>query len=81
MARQHPKGRDGTTFVTIEDETSDAQAILWPDVHRRYRRELGSQVMVISGEVSRYDGAPNLIAAEVRALRSPARMPNSHDWR
>ena len=80
VARQHPKGRDGTVFVTIEDETGDAQAILWPDVHRRYRRELGSQVVVISGEVSRYDGTPNLTAWEVRALRSPAKMPNSHDW-
>ena len=81
VARQHPKGRDGTTFVTIEDETGDAQAILWPDVHRRYRRELSSQVVVISGEVSRYDGTPSLTASEVRALRSPAKMPNSHDWR
>ena len=75
VARQHPKGRDGTVFVTIEDETGDAQAILWPDVHRRYRRELSSQVVVISGEVSRYDGAPNLTASEIRVLRSPARMP------
>ena len=80
VARQHPKGRNGTTFVTIEDETSDAQAILWPDVHARYRRELSSQVVVISGEVSRYDGTPNLTASEVHALRSPAKMPNSHDW-
>ena len=81
VARQHPKGRDGTTFVTIEDETGDAQAILWHDVHRRYRRELGSQVVVISGEVSRYDGTPNLRATEVRALRSPAKMPEAHDWK
>ena len=83
VARQHPKGRDGTTFVTIEDETGDAQAILWPDVHRRYRRELrqpgrGHK----SGEVSRYDGTPNLTAWEVRALRSPREDAGSaHDWR
>lgn len=29
VARQHLKGRDGAIFVTIEDETEDAQVILW----------------------------------------------------
>ena len=80
IARQHPKGRDGTIFVTIEDETGDAQAILRPHVYARCRRELNSQVVIISGEISRYDGTANLTASEVRALRSPAKMPNSHDW-
>ena len=56
VARQHPKGRDGTIFVTIEDEIGDAQAILCPHVYARYRRELGSQVVIISGEISRYYG-------------------------
>ena len=30
IARQHPRGQDGTVFVTIEDETGDVQLILWP---------------------------------------------------
>ena len=53
VARQHPKGRDGITFVTIEDETGDTQVVLWPDVHKRFRRELRSQVVLIAGEISR----------------------------
>ncbi len=81
VARQHPKGKDGTIFVTIEDETGDTQVILWPDVYRRYRRELGSQVVLIAGEISRWDGTSNTIVSEVRALRSGVRMPRSHDWR
>ena len=80
MARQHPKGRDGTIFVTIEDETGDAQVILWSDVYKRYRRELGNQVVLIAGEISRWDGTSNTIVSEVRALRSGVRMPRSHDW-
>ena len=28
VARQHPRGQDGTVFVTIEDETGDVQLIL-----------------------------------------------------
>ena len=81
VARQHPKGRDGTIFVTIEDETGDAQVILWPHIYKRYRRELGSQVVLIAGEVSRWDGTSNTIVSEVRALRSGVRMPEAHNWR
>ena len=81
VARQHPKGRDGTTFVTIEDETGDAQVVLWPDVHKRFRRELRSQVVLIAGEISRWDGTSNTIVSEVRALHSGVRMPEAHNWR
>ncbi len=80
VARQHPKGRDGTIFVTIEDETGDAQVILWPHIYKQYRRELGSQVVLIAGEISRWDGTSNTIVSEVRALRSGARMPEAHNW-
>ena len=81
VARQHPKGRDGTIFVTIEDETSDAQVILWPLVYKRYKGELGSQVVLITGEISRWDGTSNTIVSEVRALRSGVMMPEAHNWR
>ncbi len=80
VARQHPKGRDGTIFVTIEDETGDAQVILWPHIYKQYKRELGSQVVLIAGEISRWDGTSNTIVSEVRALRSGVRMPNAHNW-
>ena len=68
-------------FVTIEDETGDAQVILWPHIYSQYRRELGSQAVLIGGEVSRWDGISNTIVSEVRALHSGVRMPRSHDWR
>ena len=32
VARQHPKGRNGTVFVTIEDEIGDMQIIVWQDL-------------------------------------------------
>ena len=37
VARQHPRGRDGTVFVTIEDETGDVQVIVWSDLFARRR--------------------------------------------
>lgn len=81
VARQHPKGRDGTIFVTVEDETGDSQAILWPHIYKQYRRDLDSQVVLIAGEISRWDGTSNTIVSEVRALRSGVRMPEAHNWR
>ena len=81
VARQHPRGQDGTVFVTIEDETGDVQMILWPRVFARCRRELGSQVVEVRGEVSRWDGTTNVIVSDLRAVSSGVSMPPSHDWR
>ena len=81
VARQHPRGKNGTVFVTIEDETGDVQVILWPQVFARRRRELKSRVILVDGAVSRWDGTTNVIASDVRAVPSAVRMPQSHDWR
>ena len=81
VARQHPRGKDGTVFVTIEDEQGDVQVIVWPRVFARRRRELKSRVILVDGEVSRWDGTTNVIASDVRAVPSAVRMPQSHDWR
>ena len=71
VARQHPRGRHGTVFVTIEDEEGDTQIILWGQVFARYRRVLGSRVLLVSGTVSRYDGTANVIASHVQARPHP----------
>ena len=68
VARQHPRGRDGTVFVTIEDEVGSVQLILWPRVFARHRRALGSQVILAKGKVSRWDGTTNVIVSAVQAL-------------
>ena len=80
VARQHPRGRDGTVFVTIEDEVGSVQLILWPRVFARHRRALGSQVILAHGVVSRWDGTTNVIVSAVRALDASVSMPASHDW-
>ena len=80
VARQHPHGRDGTVFVTIEDATGDVQVIVWRDLFARRRRELGSQVVEVTGRVSRWDGTTNVIATDLRVIPSGAAMPPSHDW-
>ena len=80
VARQHPRGLEGTVFVTIEDETGDVQLIVWPRVFARYKRELGNHVLLAKGVVSRHDGTTNVTMSSVRTLDVGARMPDAHDW-
>ena len=81
VARQHPRGKEGTVFVTIEDETGDVQLILWAKVFAMRRRELGSQVILVRGVVSRWDGTTNIVVSDVRRVDTGVSMPDAHDWR
>ena len=81
VARQHPRGQDGTVFVTVEDETGDVQIILWPQVFARFRRALGSQVLLVRGVVSRWDGTTNVVVSHMERIDTRVQMPTAHDWR
>ena len=78
--RQHPRGENGTVFVTVEDEHFYTQLILWPDVFHRCRDALRSPVIKAIGKVSRWDGTANVIASSVEAVNVPDGLPRSHDW-
>ena len=80
VARQHPKGREGTVFVTIEDEVGDVQLIIWPKVFERCRKQLSSRVILAHGVISKWDGTVNVIASDVRAINVRVKLPKSHDW-
>ena len=80
VARQHPRGMEGTVFVTIEDETGDVQLIVWPQVFAKYKRELGNHVLLARGVVSRHDGTTNVTLSSVKTLDVGTRMPAAHDW-
>ena len=46
----------------------------------RYRRVLDSRLLLVTGAVSRYDGAANVIASRVQALPTHVPLPSAHDW-
>ncbi|MDE2988915.1 MAG: DNA polymerase III subunit alpha [Chloroflexota bacterium] len=81
IARQHPRGRDGTVFITIEDETGDVQSIVWHDVFARSRRALSNQLILLGGRIDRWDGTTNIVAERIRVIEAGIRMPSAHDWR
>ena len=80
IARQHPKGQEGTVFVTIEDEEGDVQLILWPTVFARRRRQLQSRIILARGVVSRWDGTTSLVVTDLQAIDPQVSMPAAHDW-
>jgi error-prone DNA polymerase len=80
IARQHPRGKEGTVFVTIEDETGEVQVILWPRVYARHHRDLRSQVLLIRGKVSRWDGTTTVTVSHVEPVGAGVPMPDAHDW-
>ena len=81
IARQHPRGRDGTVFITIEDETGDVQSIVWRDVFARSRRALSNQLILLGGRIDRWDGTTNIVAERIDVIEAGIRMPSAHDWR
>ena len=80
IARQHPRGQDGTVFVTIEDETGDVQTIVWPKVFAKCRRALSNQLILLQGHIDRWDGTTNIVAESIEAIGADIRMPTAHDW-
>ena len=80
IARQHPKGQEGTVFVTVEDEEGDVQLILWPAVFARRRRQLQSRIILARGVVSRWDGTTSLVVSDLQAIDPQVSMPAAHDW-
>ena len=46
----------------------------------RYKMELGNDVLLASGVVSRHDETTNLPMSSVSTLEIRTRMPDAHDW-
>ena len=82
IVRQRP-GSGKICFVTLEDETGTANAILMPDVFKKYRAVLHtSPVLQIEGPLQNVDGVIHVQAKHLEAvpLAGPD-LPGSHDYR
>ena len=63
LVRQKPGSAKGVMFITLEDEASIANLIVWPKLFDQHRRTiLGSQMMACRGRVQRATGVVHLIA-------------------
>jgi error-prone DNA polymerase len=80
VVRQRPGTANGFVFVTLEDETGLAQAIITPALFKRERAVLlGHGGLVVEGVLQRQDGTLSVKAARLWPLDGAAAAP-SHDF-
>jgi error-prone DNA polymerase len=81
IVRQRPGTAKGLLFITLEDETGMAQAVVAPDLFQEHRRLIaGAPGLVIEGVLQRRDGATSIKAERFWTLDRLAETP-SHDFR
>jgi len=85
IVRQRPGSAKGYCFVTLEDETGLSNAVLTPDIARRFRIPLHqASLLEISGPLQRVDGVLHVRARKIVPLDldlETNEMPASHDYR
>ncbi len=80
IVRQRPSTAKGFVFLTLEDETGMAQAIIRPDLFRKERSLItGSPGLVVEGILQKQDGALSVKAEKFWNLRDVEGIP-SHDF-
>jgi error-prone DNA polymerase len=69
LVRQRPGSAKGVVFVTLEDETGIANAILWPDRFEAQRRTVMAAAMLsVQGRVQSESGTIHVIADRITDL-------------
>jgi error-prone DNA polymerase len=67
--RQRPGSANGVIFMTIEDETSVANIIVWPKVFERVRPVvLGARYVVVRGPVQKEAEVIHIVAHEIEDM-------------
>jgi error-prone DNA polymerase len=81
IVRQRPGTAKGFCFLTLEDETGTANAVVTPRLYERARVVINtSPLLEVAGRLERTDGVVHVRAATFRQLAAPAAMPAGHDY-
>lgn len=83
LVRQRPGTVSGVIFATLQDESGDSNAIIWPTDFDKYRREtLGSKLMIIEGKVQKrvvvMDGAEQKTIATIHVIADSIENGNAY---
>jgi error-prone DNA polymerase len=63
LVRQRPGSAKGVVFMTIEDETGIANAVVWPKTLERYRRVvMGARLVLVHGRIQRHASIIHVVA-------------------
>jgi error-prone DNA polymerase len=82
IVRQRPGTAKGFFFLTLEDETGIANAIVIPDLFQANRALLhNAGILLVEGVLQKQDGVVAIRARRFKELRLGAALPPSHDFR
>jgi error-prone DNA polymerase len=66
LVRQRPGSAKGVVFMTIEDETGVANAVIWPKALERFRKEvMAARLIVIYGRIQRHQNIIHVVASKL----------------
>src|SRR5207247_6139819 len=75
IVRQRPGTAKGFCFITLEDETGTANAVVVPDMFQRYRAVIHTAaVLLIEGPLQKVDGVIHVRARRITPLRLPQQV-------
>jgi error-prone DNA polymerase len=81
IVRQRPGTAKGFCFLTLEDETGTANAVVVPKLYERMRVLLNtSPLLELQGRLERVDGVTHVRVATLKRIDTPAAMPAGHDY-
>jgi error-prone DNA polymerase len=82
IARQRPGTASGFVFLSLEDETGIANAIVTPDLFEQHRLTLVSeQFLLIEGVLQNRDNVVSVKAERIMPLQVTEAWASSHDFR
>jgi error-prone DNA polymerase len=82
IVRQRPGTAKGFVFLSIEDETGIANAIVTPALFDRYRMELvNAPFLLIDGILQNVDNVSSVKTREIHSLHFPETAAASHDFK
>jgi error-prone DNA polymerase len=80
LVRQRPGSAKGVMFITLEDETSVANLVVWTKIFEKYRRTvLSSGMLGVKGRVQREGDVVHIVARELIDMSSELASVGSRD--
>lgn len=69
LVRQRPGSANGVIFITLEDETGVANAIVWPKIFEKYRSVvMGARLVKIRGRLQSQSGVIHTVVEHIEDL-------------
>jgi error-prone DNA polymerase len=81
IVRQRPGTAKGLLFLTLEDETGIANAMVTPELFHANRGLLHrAQMLIVEGPLQKHEGVIHVLGRRFTELKLAGSMPKSHDF-